>query len=234
MIVNLHELEEWLRKPEGEHLEFKAARENFHFDKLLRYCAALANEGGGKMILGVTDKRPRKVVGTNAFPEPERTVGSLVERLRLKAEAQEISHPGGRVLVFHVPSRPVGMPLGIGGAYWMRAGDDLRPMTPDELRRIILEAGPDFSVETCSGATNCRPRLPFRALPRTHEQIHRNAATHNDQSRPGRGWTINKKAIQDRERARDVNARYHRIAPGAVRTRRLGPLSPEANNTGNG
>jgi len=153
MTAVVQELEEWLQEPEGEHLEFKAARENFHFEKLLEYCSALANEGGGRIILGVTDKRPRRVVGTRAFHEPERTVAGLVERLRLKIEAEEIQHPAGRVLIFHVPSRPIGMPLELGGAYWMRAGDDLRPMTQDELRRILLEAGPDFSAEICTGAT---------------------------------------------------------------------------------
>ena len=40
------------------------------FDKLVNYCVALANEGGGKIILGVTDERPRSVVGTTAFAEP--------------------------------------------------------------------------------------------------------------------------------------------------------------------
>ena len=153
MIASVQELEEWLEKAEGEHLEFKAARENFHFEKLLQYCAALANEGGGKMILGVTDKRPRRVVGTNAFTEPERTVTGLVDRLRLKVEAEEVEHPDGRVLVFHVPGRPLGMPLEVGGAYWMRAGETLRPMTQDELRRILLEGGPDFSAEVWPAAT---------------------------------------------------------------------------------
>lgn len=153
MTTSTHELEEWLQKPEGEHLEFKAARENFHFPKLLQYCAALANEGGGKMILGVTDKRPRHVVGTNSFNEPERTIAGLVDRLRLKVEAEEVNHPDGRVLIFHVPSRPLGMPLEVDGAYWMRAGESLRAMTQDELRRILLEGGPDFSADLCPAAT---------------------------------------------------------------------------------
>ena len=51
MSTSKETLAEWLAKPEGEHLEFKAASENFPFEKLVRYCAALANEGGGKMIL---------------------------------------------------------------------------------------------------------------------------------------------------------------------------------------
>lgn len=153
MITTLGPLEAWLREPEGEHLEFKEAKHNFNFDKLLQYCVALANEGGGKIILGVTDKRPRRVVGTNAFTEPERTVGGLVDRLRLKVEAEEIRHTEGRILIFHVPGRPVGMPLEVAGAYWMRAGEGLRPMTQDELRRILLEGGPDFSAEICTAAT---------------------------------------------------------------------------------
>src|SRR5208282_1514979 len=84
---------------------------NFHFDKLVKYCAALANEGGGSIILGVTDKPPRRVVGSTAFAELERTKAGLIDRLRLRIEAEEIAHPDGRVLVFTAPSRPIGMPV---------------------------------------------------------------------------------------------------------------------------
>jgi|GEM_PF-4857805 len=42
----------------------KEAKQNYQFEKLVDYCVALANEGGGKIILGVTDKRPRRIVGT--------------------------------------------------------------------------------------------------------------------------------------------------------------------------
>lgn len=45
----------WLAEPEGERIEFKTASNNFHFEKLVDYCVALANEGCGKIILGVTD-----------------------------------------------------------------------------------------------------------------------------------------------------------------------------------
>jgi hypothetical protein len=36
----------WLETPEGGPLEFKSARMGFHFDKLVDYCVAIANEGG--------------------------------------------------------------------------------------------------------------------------------------------------------------------------------------------
>src|SRR3989304_5974557 len=59
-----------LEAPEGSHLEFKSATGKFHLEKLVDYCVAIANEGGGKVILGVSDRRPRKIVGTGAFAEP--------------------------------------------------------------------------------------------------------------------------------------------------------------------
>ncbi|MGA7498724.1 MAG: ATP-binding protein [Isosphaeraceae bacterium] len=116
MTVPKQQLQEWLSAKEDEHLEFKEAKANFHFDKLVKYCAALANEGGGSIILGVTDKPPRRVVGSTAFAELGRTKAGLIDRLRLRIEATEIAHPDGRVLIFTAPSRPIGMPVAVEGA----------------------------------------------------------------------------------------------------------------------
>ena len=137
---------------EDEHLEFKEAKNRFDFEELVKYCAAIANEGGGKLILGVTNKRPRRVVDCRAFESLERTKAGLTERLHLRFDIDEIEHPDGRVLVFHVPPRPIGMPIQYRGSYWMRAGEGLVPMTPDRLKRIFDEAGPDFSAEICAHA----------------------------------------------------------------------------------
>ena len=85
MTVSINELQTWMNDKEGKHLEFKEAKTNFHFEKLVKYCIALANEGGGKMILGVTDKLPRKVVGSQVFRNLERTKAGLIEQLRLRS-----------------------------------------------------------------------------------------------------------------------------------------------------
>lgn len=53
MTIAIEKLQKWLDAREDEHLEFKEAKTNFHFGTLVKYCVALANEGGGKMILGV-------------------------------------------------------------------------------------------------------------------------------------------------------------------------------------
>lgn len=152
MVVTLGLLQEWIDANEGEHFEFKEAKNGYDFEKLVKYCVALANEGGGKIILGVTDRRPREVVGSAAFDQPERTRRGLIDRIPLRIDFDVIQHPNGRVLVFHVPSRPVGTPVQYDGKHWMRDADSLVEMSTDRLREIFAEAGHDFSADVCPGA----------------------------------------------------------------------------------
>jgi len=148
----LKQLEQWMKEKEGEHCEFKEAKRDYSFEKLVKYCVALANERGGRIMLGVTDQEPRQVVGTRAYQNLEKTKAGLMERLPLRIETDEINHPQGRVLVFHIPSRPLGYPIAYKGAYWMRRGQELVPMTQDLLQKIFAETGPDFSAEICRKA----------------------------------------------------------------------------------
>lgn len=137
---------------ESEHVEFKQARNSFHFEELAEYCCALANEGGGSMILGVTDTPPRMIVGTAAFDVPDRTKIGLFERLRWRIEVAEIATPEGRVLSFIVPGRPPGRPLNCKGRYLMRAGSSLQPMTVEQITHILGETQVDFSADIVAGA----------------------------------------------------------------------------------
>ncbi len=54
-MIDISQVERWLVAREDEHVEFKEARRSYSFDKLVRYCAALANEGGGSVVLGLSD-----------------------------------------------------------------------------------------------------------------------------------------------------------------------------------
>ena len=148
------DLARWLVAPrEDEHLEFKEAKSSFDFDKAVKYCAALANERGGHLVLGVSDKPPRQVVGTKAFVNVDKVKSDLMLRVPLRIEATELTSNGGRVLVFSVPPRPIGTAIAVEGAYWMRRGESLVPMTPDLLKRIFDEGVPDFTASVCPGAT---------------------------------------------------------------------------------
>ena len=144
---------QWMLEPEGRRLEFKEARQRYDFEKLLKYCVALANEGGGAIVLGVTDQRPRQIVGSQAFEEPGRTEAGLHARLGHRVPVEEVLLPEGRVLVVHVPPRLPGTAWQVNGCYYKRAGDDLLPMTDQELKNIFAEGDPDFSAQVCEGAT---------------------------------------------------------------------------------
>jgi ATP-dependent DNA helicase RecG len=142
-----------LKDYEDEHLECKEAKEKYSFDEFVKYCAAFSNEGGGRLVLGITDKPPRLIVGTRAFQNLDQVKLGLVDHLHIRIDVEEIIDPDGRVLIFRIPPRSIGMPIGYKGAYWMRAGESLKPMPPDMLRRIFDESGPDFSAEICRKTT---------------------------------------------------------------------------------
>jgi ATP-dependent DNA helicase RecG len=152
--MNAYEtIEELTNAPEGEQYEFKEAKNRFDFQDALKYCCALANCGGGKLIFGITDKRPRKVVGSAAFDQPEHTRRGLIEKLRIRVDFILYDYNGKRVLVFEIAGRPIGLPILVDGKAWWRKGDSLIPMPPEVMRKVFSESGHDFSGDICPGAT---------------------------------------------------------------------------------
>jgi ATP-dependent DNA helicase RecG len=156
-----------LRETENK-VEFKEAKRDFNFAGgkhtepaerrkcVLGYVVALANEGGGLLIFGVREskKLPHEIVGT-AFAE--NGIGALADeiykRLSIRVEIEEVFDNGNRVLVFHIPSRPIGSTLRFEGVPLMRIGDSLRVMSDAEIFRILSEREPDFSATICDGLT---------------------------------------------------------------------------------
>ena len=164
MEITIAELQK-LRESE-DHIEFKEAKHNYpfaggkHVDlKDRRRCVlggivALANEKGGRLVLGMVDHMPHAVVGSD-FAEKE--VGELTDeiykRLGIRIEATELYEDGKRLLVLSVPSRPVGRLLRFEGVPLMRTGESLRAMSDADIFRILSEQEPDFSAKICEGLT---------------------------------------------------------------------------------
>lgn len=142
---------------ETEHIEFKLAENSFNFDtgrrSLCGYVVALANEGGGRLILGVTDKKPRNVQGTRAFRNIKKLESSLYQKLKRRITVSELQFKRKRVLIIDIPSRPIGEAMELDGQYLMRLGDELLPMSPDRLKAINNEAVNDFSSKLLPEAT---------------------------------------------------------------------------------
>jgi predicted HTH transcriptional regulator len=152
MATTLEQLNLWINsQSENQCLEFKEAKNHFEQERLFKYCVALSNEGGGQLILGVTDKHPRKVVGTSVFLDLPKVTEQLFNKLGFRIDIEELTHPDGRVLVFHIPSRNQGTARQLEGAYYMRSGESLVAMSEDQLKKIFLEGSPDWLEEESLG-----------------------------------------------------------------------------------
>lgn len=148
MATSVEQINDWRKaRSETQILEFKEAKQQYDNTKLFRYCVAIANEGGGHLLLGIANKAPRPVVGTQAFRDPVEMTEKLFEALGFRVDIEEVNHPDGRVLVFHIPSRPRASAYSLDGAYWMRSGEQLVPMSLDRLRTILEEGKPDWLEE---------------------------------------------------------------------------------------
>lgn len=161
-----------LLKESEDHIEFKEAKRNFNYDGgshhdpkerrhcILGYVAALANEKGGRLVFGMKDHWPHEVVGTSF---EQNNLGALedaiYEKLKIRVSIAEEFEPSKealnrkRVVIFHVPSRPIGKMLKYEGVPLMRTGESLREMSDSEIFKILSEQEPDFSARPCDELT---------------------------------------------------------------------------------
>src|SRR3989338_7506201 len=144
-MTSIPELDHWLQDTENASLEFKEAKYGFDERELMEYCAAIASGSGGKFILGVDASHA--VVGTTAFKGTlEKMQQELLQLLNLRVEVEELRHPQGRVLIFHIPRHRAGNPVKYKGRYFTRVGPVKKQMEPEELRHIVNEIEEDFSA----------------------------------------------------------------------------------------
>ena len=92
----------------------------------------------------MADKPPRPIVGTKAFIDPVDMTAKLFRAVGFRVDIEEVMHPDGRVVIFNIPGRPRGTAYAHEGAYLMRVGEELHPMTEDQLRNIFAEGQPDW------------------------------------------------------------------------------------------
>lgn len=162
MLMTIAELKQ-LKESEDK-VEFKAATHNFsyagseHRDQeerrrcFLGYVVAFANEGGGRLVLGMSNNEPHDVVGSD-FAQGK--IGAIEDetysRLGIRVRMEELYENGLRVLIVHIPARPIGKMMKFEGVPLMRVGESLRNMSDEEMFAILLEQEPDFSAKICDG-----------------------------------------------------------------------------------
>lgn len=146
------QFERILNRMEDCNLEFKKAANSFDSRELRDYCAALANERGGKLLFGVQQKpdKTTEVTGTVAYQGTHNRISNdLIDELGIRVDVEELYYDSKRVLILHIPSRPVGSVVRSTGHYKipMRAGESLREMDDQTLKAAMNENAPDFSAQ---------------------------------------------------------------------------------------
>jgi ATP-dependent DNA helicase RecG len=135
---------------EGEGLEFKRAL--LSRKEIAEYAVGIGNEGGGWLIFGITDKRPRRIVGVEEQPaaDLQRLRDSVMDAAGIRIEPELVHTADGVALALKIPARPRGQIFfARSGKYLMRTGEGLRAMTPVEIEKIRREeVGPqNFTAE---------------------------------------------------------------------------------------
>ncbi|WP_292492666.1 RNA-binding domain-containing protein [Methanoculleus sp. 10] len=152
---------------ETEWIEFKEAKINFDFDDLGRYFSALSNEANlygkpaGWLIFGITDRSPRKIVGSNYRLTPP-GLDRLKEQIAQHTNHQmtfagiyERKTDGKRVVLFEIPAATRGIPTTWNGVVYGRIHESLGPLALHEIEEIRRQAPlDDWSAKVCEGATH--------------------------------------------------------------------------------
>jgi ATP-dependent DNA helicase RecG len=150
---------------ENEVVEFKEAKNDFHFDRIGKYFSALSNEANLKnksqawLIFGVEDKQHR-IVGSR-YRSDRKDLDSLKSEIANETinritfiEIHELLTVDGRVVMFQIPAAPKGLPIAYKGHYYGRDGEDLSPLNLEEIERIRSQANSeDWSAAIVEGAS---------------------------------------------------------------------------------
>ena len=113
---------------ETEIVEFKEAKNSYDFDKIGKYFSALSNEANLKgracawLVFGIENKK-HHIVGSH-FRTSRKDLDSLKKEISDKTthnvsfiEIYELQKTEGRVVMFHIPAAPQGIPVAFEGFY---------------------------------------------------------------------------------------------------------------------
>lgn len=164
LVVQLREMMDF--PAETECIEFKEAKNDYGFDKIGRYFSALSNEvnlhgnPAGWLIFGITDRSPRKIVGSNYRLTPpgldrlKEQIAQHTNHQMTFAGVHELTVDGMRAVMFEIPAATRGIPTTWKGVAYGRIHESLGPLALHEIEEIRRQAPlDDWSAKVCEGAT---------------------------------------------------------------------------------
>ena len=133
-----------IKEAESENIEFK--QKLLPYEKISEYVVGIGNAGGGLLLFGVTDKKPRQLLGipTPSESELKQIQTSVYNSTGIRVRLQPLLTKDGLfVLGVGIPSRARGSVFCTqNGKYLIRVGESLVGMAPQEVSRLLQERPP--------------------------------------------------------------------------------------------
>lgn len=128
-------------REEKENIEFKQKLPGFK--DLSEYAVGIGNAGGGLLVVGITNKRPRTFVdvGELSNEQLKKIQLSIHDSTGIRVSLQEIRTADGlNILVIQIPGRPKGRIFSTQtGKYLIRVGENLVGLSANEVAAILAE-----------------------------------------------------------------------------------------------
>ncbi|MGA8890657.1 MAG: ATP-binding protein [Anaeromyxobacteraceae bacterium] len=139
---------------EADHFDRKSLRKvtgrTADWHALAGDCVAFANAAGGRIYIGIEDDTvappPRQIIDQGLPDLIKRRVGELTANVTLVSE-RKAHENGGQYVEVHV-LRAAGIASTSNGRFFLRVGDESRPLVGDDVARLISE----------------RPAIPWESL----------------------------------------------------------------------
>lgn len=125
------------------------------WDALAGDCVAFANAAGGRIYVGIEDDSvappPNQVIDAGLPERLNKRVGELTANVTIVPELRTHEN-GGQYIEIHVP-RSAGIASTSKGRFFLRVGDESRPLVGDDVARLINERpATPWEFLTTSGA----------------------------------------------------------------------------------
>ena len=127
---------------EGQRLDRKSLRVvqggSTDFEELAKDCVCFANGSGGQLLIGIEDDAslppPGQCIESRLLDRIRKRVGELTVNVTVIPEIQTAVN-GGQLIVLTI-QRAIGVASTCDGRFYMRIGDDCKPILGDEVLRL--------------------------------------------------------------------------------------------------
>ena len=134
-------------RPEDQHIEYKEIWK----DEYLKVLAAFANSGGGKLVLGINDKR--EICGFSHVSKLMEDIPNKINNiLGILADVKLNQKEGKKIIEIKI--KPGSHAISYKGHYYIRSGSTIQELRGGNLQQFLLSGrNGSWDEQECKGVT---------------------------------------------------------------------------------